>query len=55
MPSLSRVIMKECTELLTSTVKMAMVVTLFTLTIILIGWFFSSSLPRQALLVINGR
>jgi hypothetical protein len=55
LPQLLHVVLTESADLLVGTVKMTIVVVIFTLSVILIGWFFSSDLPHQALLMINGR
>lgn len=55
MPPLWRAILTESAGLCIRTVKMTIIVVLLTLTILLIGWFFSSDIPHQALLMINGR
>ena len=55
MPPIVRAVLTESADLLVRTVKVMIGVALLTLAIILVGWFFSSSLPHQALLMINGR
>lgn len=55
MPPLLQTVLTESADLFVRTIKMTVAVALLTLAIILIGWFFSSSLPQQALIMINGR
>lgn len=55
MPPLWRAVLTESADLCIRTVKMTIGAALLTLALILIGWFFSSSLPYQALFMINGR
>ncbi len=55
MQPLLRTVLAETTDLLSRTIKMAIMVSLLTFALILIGWFFSSSLPYQALFILNGR
>lgn len=55
MPPLLKIVLTESADLLVRTIKVTIVVTALTLTLILIGWFFSSSLPQQALMMLNGR
>jgi hypothetical protein len=55
MPPLLRTVLTESADLLVRTIKMTVSVALLTLAIILVGWFFSSSLPHQALMMLNGR
>lgn len=53
MPPIVRAVLTESADLLVRTVKVTIGLVLLTLAIILVGWFFSSSLPHQALLMIN--
>lgn len=55
MPPLLKIVLTESADLLVRTIKVTIMVTALTLTLILIGWFFSSSLPQQALMMLNGR
>jgi hypothetical protein len=55
MPPIVKAVLAESADLLIRTVKVTVVVVILTLALILIGWFFSSSLPHQALMMINGR
>lgn len=55
MPPLLRIVLAESADLLVSTVKVTVVVTLLTVAILLLGWFFSSDLPDRAIMTINGR
>lgn len=55
MSPLLRSLLAESADLLVRTVKMTILVAILTLAIVLVGWFFSSSLPHQALMMINGR
>ncbi len=55
MPPRVRAVLEESADLLVRTVKVTIGMTLLTLAIILVGWFFSSSLPHRALLMINGK
>ena len=55
MPPLMRTVLAEGADLLVSTIKMTTVVALLMLTLVLVGWFFSSDLPNRAIMTINGR
>lgn len=55
MPPILRAVLTESADLLVRTVKVTIGVAILTLAIILVGWFFSSSIPHRALLMINGR
>ena len=55
MPPILRAVLTESADLLVRTVKVTIGMALLTLAIILVGWLFSSGLPHQALLMINGR
>lgn len=55
MPPILRAVLTESADLLVRTVKVTIGMALLTLAIILVGWLFSSSLPHQALLMINGK
>ena len=55
MPPIVKAVLAESADLLIRTVKVTVVVVILTLALILIGWFFSSSLPYQALFILNGR
>ena len=55
MPPIVRAVLTESADLAVRTVKVTIGVAILTLMVILAGWFFSSSLPHQALLIINGR
>lgn len=55
MPPILRTVLTEGADLCVRTVKVTIAVVLLTVVIILVGWFFSSNLPHQALMLINGR
>ena len=54
MPPLLQAILTESADLFVRTVQMTIVVSLLAIAIILVGWFFSSGLPSQAIMMING-
>jgi hypothetical protein len=55
MPPILQVILTESADLLVTTVKVTIGMAILTIATILVGLFFSSNLPYQALLMINGR
>ena len=55
MPPLLKIVLTESADLLVRTIKATIIVTALTLILLLIGWFFSSSLPQQALMMLNGK
>ncbi|MDP1770220.1 MAG: hypothetical protein Q8L74_15645 [Nitrospirota bacterium] len=55
MPPILRAALTESADLLVRTAKVTIMVTMLMLTIILVGWFFSSDLPNRAIMTINGR
>ena len=55
MPPILQVILKESADLLVTTVKVTIGMAILTIATVLVGLFFSSNLPYQALLMINGR
>lgn len=55
MSPLLRTVLTETVDLLGRTIKVAIIVSLLTFGLILIGWLFSSSLPSQILFMLNGR
>ena len=55
MQPLLQAILTQSVDLFVRTAKMTIVVSLLAIAIILVGWFFSSGLPYQAIMMINGR
>ncbi len=55
MPPVVKMILSESADVLMRTVKVTIMVGALMMMLIFVGWLFSSDLPHQAILLMNGR